>query len=224
MSMVYLDFGGVLSPPIAELFEAYERKTGIAPAALQWAMARVAADLGVAPLAPIELAMLPETEWVDRLHAALRERDPAVDLSRSEREFGAQWFAGHDVNPRVRQLVFDLRARGHRVGILTNNVVEWEPVWRRMVDLDDAVDHIVDSCRVGVRKPDPAIFDLARERAGVPAEECVLVDDLAENCAAAIAAGWRAVRFVDAAQAIAELNARLDEPSPLSAAVTGERA
>lgn len=223
MSMVYLDFGGVLSPPIEDLFVEYERRTGIAPADLKWAMAQVAADLGEEPLAPIELALLPETEWVDRLHAALRRRYPAIDLSRSRRDFGAQWFAGHQVNPVVRQLVFQLRERGHQVGILTNNVVEWEPSWRRMVDLDEVVDHIVDSCRVGVRKPDPRIFEIARERAGVPASECILVDDLAENCAAAVAAGWRAVRFLDAAQAISELDALLGDAEPVAVAAGGER-
>ncbi|WP_405493918.1 HAD family hydrolase [Nocardia sp. NBC_00511] len=223
MSMIYLDFGGVLSPPIEDLFTVYETKTGIAPADLKWAMAQVAAELGVQPLAPIELALLPETEWVDGLHAALRRRYPDIDLSRSRRDFGVQWFDGHRVNPVVRQLAFDLRTRGHQVGILTNNVVEWEPTWRRMVDLDEVADHIVDSCRVGVRKPDPAIFEIARDLAGVPAAECVLVDDLAENCAAARASGWHAVRFLDAAQSISELDDWLAGSERVATAGAGER-
>ncbi|GDY33036.1 hypothetical protein GTS_46690 [Gandjariella thermophila] len=125
----------------------------------------------------------------------------------------------------MRRLVFDLRDRGHQVGILTNNVVEWEPIWRRMVDLDHVVDHIVDSCRVGVRKPDPRIFEIARERTGLPAGDCVLVDDLAENCVAAEAAGWGAVRFHSAEQAISELNELLDRTESVgaSSAAHGER-
>ncbi|MGW4774847.1 HAD-IA family hydrolase [Nocardia sp. NPDC004278] len=212
MSTVFLDFGGVLSPPIEDLFTDYERKTGITPADLKWAMRQVADQLDVEPLAPIELAMIPETEWVDRMHAVLRARDPGIDLSRSERAFGSQWFAGHQANPAMRGLAFDLLERGHQVGILTNNVVEWEPVWRRMVDLDDVVELVVDSCRVGVRKPDPRIFEVASTRAAVASEGCLLVDDLAENCAAAVAAGWRAVQFRDAAQAISELEQLLHRP------------
>ncbi|WP_228001656.1 HAD family hydrolase [Nocardia australiensis] len=205
MTAVFLDFGGVLSPPIEELFEDYERKTGIAPLELKWAMQQVADDLGVPMLAPVELAMITEAEWVDRMHAALLARDPSIDLSRSESAFGRQWFAGHRVNSHMSQLVSDLKARGYQVGILTNNVVEWEPYWRAMVGLDDVVDHIVDSCRVGARKPDPRIFELARQMTGLPSHECYLVDDLAENCAAAVAAGWQTVRFVDTAQAVTEL-------------------
>ncbi|MFW0785149.1 HAD family phosphatase [Gordonia sp. CPCC 206044] len=194
-SAVFFDFGGVLSPPIDDLFVEYERKTGIAPDDLKAAMAGVADQLGVAVLAPVELGLLSEAEWVRRLHAWLLARD--IDVSRSELEFGRQWFAGHVVNRAVRDLVFRVREAGYRVGILTNNVREWEPYWRAMVALDDHVDVIVDSYDVGVRKPDSAIFDLAAERIGVGPSSAVLIDDLAENCAAARSAGWGAVQFVD---------------------------
>lgn len=214
MTAIFLDFGGVLSPPIEELFADYERKTGISPADLKWAMKQVGTDLGVEPLAPVELAMITENEWVDRLHAALLTRDPDYDVSRSDRDFGKQWFAGHRVNRRISQLVPDLKARGYTVGILTNNVVEWEPTWRRMVGLDDVVDVIVDSCRVGVRKPDAQIFEIAQQLSGSPAHQCYLVDDLPENCAAALIAGWQSVQFRHTEQAIADLNRSLLVDNP----------
>src|SRR5690606_22565217 len=92
-----------------------------------------------------------------------------------------------------------------RVGVLSNNVVEWEPYWRPMVDLDHVLSALVDSCKVGLRKPDPQIFALAAEQAGAAPGRSVLIDDLAENCAAARAAGWTAVQFRDAEQAVAEV-------------------
>lgn len=202
-SAVFIDFGGVLSPPIEELFVAYERATGIGPADLKAAMAAVAEQLGVDVLAPVELGLLTEVEWVRRLHQWLVAR--GVDVSRSRPEFGRQWFAEHRVNDTVRELALHLRSVGYRVGVLTNNVREWEPYWRTMVDLDDQVDVIVDSWAVGCRKPDPAIFALAAERVCVPPTAALLIDDVAENCHAARACGWGAVQFVDNPTMLREL-------------------
>ncbi|AFA75897.1 putative hydrolase [Gordonia polyisoprenivorans VH2] len=202
-SAVFLDFGGVLSPPIEDLFTEYERKTGIAPSDLKAAMAGVADRLGVDVLAPVELGMLTEQEWVQGLHTWLTARN--IDVSRSELEFGRQWFAGHEVNSVIRDLAVQLRGSGYRVGILTNNVREWEPYWRPMVGLDDEVDVIVDSYAVRLRKPDPEIFALAAERIGVPGTKVILVDDLRVNCDAAENAGWGAVQFVETSSALADL-------------------
>ncbi|MCX6469341.1 MAG: HAD family phosphatase [Corynebacteriales bacterium] len=199
---VWFDFGGVLSPPLDELFERYEQNTGIPVAVLQRAIATVGAQYGLPPLAPIELALLDERSWVGRLHDAIRTERPDLDLSRSETDFGRQWFAGHRVNSGVRDLALELIGNGVRVGILSNNVVEWEPYWRPMVGLDDVVTDLVDSCRVGVRKPDPEIFTLAARRNDVDPRDCILVDDLAENCRSAVDTGWTAIRFVDTASAV----------------------
>ena len=56
------------------------------------------------------------------------------------------------------------------------------------------------SARVGLIKPEPAIFDLAAQRFGVPARELVFIDDHLPNVQAARAAGWQALQFVDATQ------------------------
>ncbi|MGU3290890.1 HAD family hydrolase [Williamsia sp. M5A3_1d] len=199
---VWFDFGGVLSPPLLELFERYEANTGIPVAVLQRAIATVGAQFDLPPLAPIELGLLSERDWVSRLHAAIRIERPDLDLSRSEPDFGRQWFAGHQVNSGIRDLALELIADGVPVGILSNNVVEWEPYWRPMVGLDDVVTDLVDSCRVGVRKPDPQIFALAAERNDVEPRDCILVDDLAENCRSAVESGWTAVQFVDTPSAV----------------------
>lgn len=206
LKMIWFDFGGVLSPPIPALFEQYQRKTGLSPAALQQAMLDVANALGVPMLAPVENALLSELEWGRRLEDALRLSDPQVDLSRSRlREFGAQWFSGVEANPAMVGAVRQLKAAGYRVGILTNNVVEWEPHWRAMVGLDEVVDLIVDSSREGCRKPDAAFFQIAAERAGVAPGQNLLIDDVGENIDAAAALGWHTVHFVDNPSALAAL-------------------
>ena len=51
-----------------------------------------------------------------------------------------------------------LHARGIRLAICTNNVREWEPLWRAKLPIDEIFETVVDSAFVGVRKPDPAIY------------------------------------------------------------------
>ena len=81
----------------------------------------------------------------------------------------------------------ELRGRGLRTALLTNNVREWEPLWRaKLPEIDELFEVVVDSAFVGLRKPDPAIYELTLERlGGVRAERCVFVDDLDVNCEAA---------------------------------------
>ncbi|GAB7188141.1 hypothetical protein ATKI12_7972 [Kitasatospora sp. Ki12] len=212
--MIWFDFGGVLSPPLDDLFDSYHARTGITPRQLKTALGTVAGELGVEPLAPIELAMLTEAEWGEAMVRALRDKDPGIDLSRARFEhFGAQWFEGVHVNPVMAATVRHAKEHGFRVGILSNNVVEWEPYWQAIVAPAGEVDCVVDSCKVGYRKPDPEIFRLAEQQAGVEAEECVLIDDLPENCVAARRCGWRAVHFRNSAQAVRELTGLIGLPA-----------
>ena len=72
------------------------------------------------------------------------------------------------------------------MGMLTNNVREWEPLWRAMLPVDEIFETVVDSGFVGCRKPEPEIYELTLERlGGVPADQCLFVDDVDVNCAAA---------------------------------------
>ena len=203
---VWFDFGGVLSPPIEDLFTTYQQKTGISRVQMEAAMLDVARPYGVHPLAPIELATMTQKAWGVKMAEALTLRYPGIDISACDFEnHGDQWFADIVANAGMIELVHQTKARGFKVGILTNNVVEWEGPWRKMVGLDDVVHEIVDSCKVGFRKPQAEIFALAAQRIGCAAGECVLIDDLEENCAAARAAGWEAIVFRDNAQTTEEL-------------------
>ena len=97
--------------------------------------------------------------------------------------------------------------------MLTNNVREWEPLWRAMLPVDEIFEEIVDSAFVGCRKPEARIYELTLERIGMPAEECLFIDDLEPNIEGAEKAGMVAVHFRDNAQAIGEIRAALaDSP------------
>ena len=109
------------------------------------------------------------------------------------------------------EYVRELRGRGVRTALLTNNVREWEPLWRaKLPEVDELFELVVDSAFVGLRKPDAAIYSLTLERlGGVAPERCVFVDDLDVNCEAARALGMAAVRFESAEQAIPRIDAAL---------------
>lgn len=96
-------------------------------------------------------------------------------------------------NEPVVALVHDLRAAGLRLGVLTNNVREFRDRWRAMLPFDDLFDDVVDSHEVGLRKPNPAIYQLALERLGAAAGRTAFLDDVPSNVAAAESLGMRGV-------------------------------
>lgn len=200
---IFFDFGRVLSPPLDVLFQSYEEKTGIKKEELSSAMYSVAREMKVPTLAPIELALITEEEWMRRIHSWLNKRK--IDTSRSDLDFGRQWFAGHTVNGSMKDLLLRLKDSGYKVGLLTNNVREWEPYWRSMVCLDEHLDTIIDSYAVGVRKPDPAIFLLATEKISSDPNQCILIDDLRENCLSAESCGWSSVQFSSDEQVVQDI-------------------
>lgn len=102
-----------------------------------------------------------------------------------------------------------VRAAGYATAILTNNTKEWG-AWRTTWDADNLVDVVIDSCEVGLRKPNPAIFELTVERlGGMPFERCLFLDDFPWNVAAAAALGFQTMHVTDSVAAAAELRARL---------------
>ena len=101
------------------------------------------------------------------------------------------------------------RAAGHRTAIVTNNTREWGG-WRAAWGADDLVDVVIDSSEVGLRKPDPAIFELTLERLGGPAPERTLyLDDFPWNIAAGEALGFETMLVTDPVAAASALLERL---------------
>ncbi len=110
-----------------------------------------------------------------------------------------------DVVPVVAQL----RAAGHRLGILSNTCENhWEHCRRRFPILNQAFDVFALSYQVGSMKPDSAIFLAAAERAGVAPQEIFFTDDIEGHVAGARAVGFDAVQFVSVAQLATDLHAR----------------
>ncbi len=105
----------------------------------------------------------------------------------------------------------ELRGRGYKMAICTNNIREWEAHWRAMLPIDKIFDVVVDSAFVGSRKPEPRIYEITLERLGASPAGTVFVDDVEVNCEGAQALGINAVRFRSTEQAIEEIETALGE-------------
>lgn len=199
------DFGGVLTSPLQAGFLAYQEETGVSLEELGRAMAKATEEHGDHPLFMLERGEISEVEFRDRIEPHL---ESGFDLTRLR----TLYFDRIVPNRPMIEFVRGVRRRGTRTALLTNNVREWEPLWRsKLPEIDELFEVVVDSAFVGLRKPDPAIYELTLERLGdgVRPADCVFVDDLDVNCEAARALGMTAVRFVDAEQAIREIESAL---------------
>ena len=120
---------------------------------------------------------------------------------------------GSGVRTEVVEFCRDVKSRGFRTGLLTNNAREFEELWVPLLPLDELFDDVVDSSAVGLRKPDARIYELSLDRLGVDAPAAVFVDDAPGNVLVAQAVGMRAVLIgtepADVAVALAELESHL---------------
>jgi putative hydrolase of the HAD superfamily len=204
---VISDFGGVLTTPLLGSFAAFQDETGISFATLGKAMQRAAEDHGAYPLYELEKGNLTEDEFLEllreNLHAELGHRP---ELHR----FRDIYFEALDPNEPMVELMRDLKRRRYRMALLTNNVREWEPLWRSMLPVDEIFELIVDSAFVGMRKPEREIYELTVDRlGGVTPADCIFIDDTDVNCDAAREFGMSAVNFKSNEQAIGEIEETL---------------
>ena len=106
----------------------------------------------------------------------------------------AELATGDHSRPAVTACVYDLRRRGYKTAIVTNNAHEFREIWRAMLPVDDMFDVIVDSSEQGVRKPDPEIFRRTLSLLGdVRPERAAFLDDYAGNVEAATRLGLHGI-------------------------------
>jgi putative hydrolase of the HAD superfamily len=204
---VLFDFGGViLSSPI-DGFRAYERSAGL-PAGFLQRLNTLDPDTNA--WACMERGELDEATFHARLEAEARAQGHAIDA----RAVLAQLTG--DIRPAVVDVVRALRTR-YRVACLTNNMplghgtaIAMTPA--RAAEIAGVLAlfaHVVESSKIGTRKPEPRFYARACEIVGVAPEHCVFLDDLGINLKPARAMGMTTIKVGDPAQAIADLEAVL---------------
>jgi epoxide hydrolase-like predicted phosphatase len=188
-----VDFGGVLTTNVFDSFRAFGEQEGLDPQTVKRAFRED----------PEALGLLRELERGD---IAVEEFEPRfgerIGVSNTE-GLVERLFGG--VSPDEAMLTAVRRAgeAGIRCGLISNS-------WGTGLDydmslLDELFDGIVISGDVGMHKPEPAIFLLGAERIDVPAEECVFVDDLRENCAGAEEVGMCGILHRGAGKTVPQL-------------------
>ena len=206
---VISDFGGVLTTPLLHSFAAYQDQTGISGAALGHAMQAIAERNGEHPLFELEKGKVTEEEFLRSIAEAL---EPELGHVPQMHGFKEIYFEALNPNEPMIELMRQISDGGrHRMALLTNNVREWEPLWRPMLPVDEIFEFVVDSAFVGMRKPEPEIYELTVERfgEGVTAADCLFIDDVEVNIEAARELGMTAVHFVDNEQAVPEIERHL---------------
>jgi putative hydrolase of the HAD superfamily len=207
ITTVISDFGGVLTTPLIQSFAAVQDQTGVPFEELVNGMTRIQEQDGRHPLYELETGRLTEGDFLAKLGDAL---EPVLGHRPELHRFREIYFDALHPNEPMIDLMREAKASGRRMGLLTNNVREWEPLWRTMLPVDEIFGVVVDSGFVGMRKPDREIYDLTLERLGGPAPgECLFIDDADVNCDEARELGMSAVHYRDNDQAIPEIRGAL---------------
>lgn len=121
------------------------------------------------------------------------------------------------VRPAMVGALDRLAGAGFRLGCITNNVPAGHGAgMARSADAHDTLEqifarfeHVIESSKAGVRKPDPRIYLMMCEALGLAPAQCVYLDDLGINCKPAAALGMHAIKVTSGEQALADLGAVL---------------
>ncbi len=180
MNGLLLDFGGVLTTNVFDSFRDFCVAEGLDPAAVKTLFRDEprAREL----VRGLETGQLSDDQFGERFGELLEIEDRTGLVERL--------FGGIQPDERMLTAVRRVRAEGIRTGLISNSM--GSGIYDR-VSFPELFDGVVISGEVGMHKPQPEIFMLGAERAGVAPADCVFVDDLRENCAGAEAVGMTAV-------------------------------
>lgn len=204
---VIFDFGGVFTDSPFHAFSAYAEKIGATDEQVSDIVFGGYAVDGDHPWHRVERGEITLEQARHDIMALGREVKLDVDIWEV---FMAMAENGGGLREELVDYVPVIRAAGMVTGIITNNVIEFREHWRGMLPVDDLFDFVIDSSEVGMRKPNPAIFEKALEIGGFEAEEVIFLDDYAGNVIAAEALNIRTILVDgDGAKTVADLDAVL---------------
>lgn len=205
---VIFDFGGVITASPFEAFNRLEAERGL----------------------PRDFVRQVNATNPDSNAWALFER-AEIDAARFDELFAAEAAAlGHalegsavlavlsgSIRPAMVGALDTLRGAGYRLACITNNVPAGHGAgMARSSDRSDAYEqvfarfeHVIESSKAGVRKPDPRIYQMMCDRLELTPASCVYLDDLGINCKPAAQLGMHAIKVTSGEQALADLSAAL---------------
>jgi putative hydrolase of the HAD superfamily len=202
---VIFDFGGVITASPFEAFNRLEEERGLPRDFIRSVNAANPHDNAWAQFERAEIDarrfdVLFEAE-AEALGHALEGRAVLAVLS------GA-------IRPAMVTALGQLADAGYRLACITNNVPAGQGAgMARSGDAQDAYEqvfarfeHVIESSKAGVRKPDPRIYQMMCDHLGLAPAQCIYLDDLGINCKPAAALGMAAIKVTSGEQALAELS------------------
>lgn len=207
---VLFDFGGVFTDSPFHAVHAFGEELGVGALELTSIVFGSYEQDGDHPWHQLERGEITLENARDQIRALGAARDMQIDIYEL---FGrmAGNNAGADARLPLVEKVRTLKQQGYATGIITNNVVEFGDGWRALIPVDELFDFVIDSSSVGVRKPDPRIFNLAMQELGdTEPGQVIFLDDYQANVDAARALGLQTVTVTpDVQRAIDELDTLL---------------
>ena len=205
---VIWDFGGVITSSPFDAFNRYEAERGLPHNIIR----RInAADPDNNAWALFERAEILTDEF-DALFSG-----EAAAAGRDIRGADVLALLVGDVRPRMVEALDTLKAAGFKLGCITNNVPSGEGAGMARTEEKAAeiaaimarFDHVIQSSKAGIRKPDPRIYAMMCDALSVDPKACIYLDDLGINCKPAATLGMHAIKVVSEQQALAGLEAAL---------------
>jgi putative hydrolase of the HAD superfamily len=201
---VIWDFGGVFTTSPFEAFNRYEAARGLPHDFIRTVNA-THPDHNAWAL--FERAEITTAEFDARF------REEAIALGHDVPGADVLPLLSGDVRHAVVAALKDCKARGLKVGCITNNVKTGSGAGMassmekaaQVADIMAQFDVVIESSKAGVRKPDPRIYQMMLEALGVAAANCIYLDDLGINCKPASALGMKAIKVTGEAQLLADL-------------------
>jgi putative hydrolase of the HAD superfamily len=197
---VIWDFGGVLTSSPFEAFARFETERGLPADIIRRTNAANHLENAWAKFERAEV----DIEAFDELFAA-----ESRALGAEVRGKDVLPLLAGDLRPEMVEALRRIRSR-FKTGCITNNLPANAigSAGGRTLYIAEVMalfDHIIESARIGLRKPDPQIYRMMVETLGVDPKRCIYLDDLGINLKPARAMGMTTIKVVDAGQAIAEL-------------------
>jgi putative hydrolase of the HAD superfamily len=206
---VIWDFGGVILTSPFEAFARYERELGLPVGFIRTINASNPDENAWAKLERAEVDVAGFAALFER---EARDLSEDSDVSGLSGERVVELLAG-DVRPQMVEALRRCRSAGLPQACLTNNIRgAGTSASDRRAEVDDVMalfDHVVESSKIGVRKPEPAAYLATCDILGVEPSVCVFLDDLGINLKPARALGMTTIKVVDPDTALNELGAVL---------------
>lgn len=197
---VVFDIGGVVMDSPLLVIAWYESEHGIPANAINRA---VVASGERGAWARLERGELTAETFAEPFEADCHAQGIAVD----GRRLMTLISEARAPRPQMLEAIRRIRARGLRTAALTNN---WVSEDKRPTDwLRERFDVFVESAVVGLRKPDPRIYELVCRELGVPPARAAFLDDIGLNLKPARALGMATIKVVEPDAALRELGALL---------------